>query len=237
LKESSNFDKNASDGIPEPVSQGEHRAQTEADRRMEEISSSIKRICEEAIRDAPTSGRDLSRQEEIEAEHFALENGLWIPFKNVDDFGEPYPGGNENIVYYNQIESAVYKVNNLINAGSITKLIAQILLHNKIFPDTPYELVGFTGFEGRSIYPVLKQSHIDISSFATPEDIADYMHSLGFNQLSDSKFADEKYTVSDLFPRNVLKDRQGNIYVIDDIIKENHIPSFNILSQARKTEP
>lgn len=237
MKESSNFDKNASDGIPEPVSQGEHRAQTEADRRMEEISSSIKRICKETIRDAPTSCRDLSRQEEIEAERFAKENGHWIPFENADNFGEPYPGGNENIVYYNQNESAVYKVNNLINAGSITKLITQILLHNKIFPDTPYELVGFTGFEGRSIYPVLKQSHIDISSFATPEEIADYMHSLGFNQVSDSKFADEKYTVSDLFPRNVLKDRQGNIYVIDDIIKENHIPSSDNLSQARNTEP
>ena len=38
MKESSDFDKNASDGIPEPISQGEHRAQTEADRRMEEIS-------------------------------------------------------------------------------------------------------------------------------------------------------------------------------------------------------
>ena len=188
---------------------------------MEEISSSIERICQEAIRDAQATIRDLSRQEEIEAERFAKENGLWIPFKNVDSFGEPYPGGNENIVYYNQNESAVYKVNNLINAGSITKLIAQILLHNKIFPDTPYELVGFTGFEGRSIYPVFKQSHIVISRFATPDEIADYMQSIGFNQVSDSKFTDEKFTVSDLFPRNVLKDKQGNIYVIDDIIKEN----------------
>ncbi len=74
MKESSNFDKNPSDGIPEPVSQGEHGAQTEADRRMEEVSSSIKRICQETIRDAPTSGRDLSRQEEIGAERFAKEN-------------------------------------------------------------------------------------------------------------------------------------------------------------------
>ncbi len=224
MKESSNFDKNASDGIPEPVSQGEHRTQTEADRRMEEISTSIKRICKETIRDAQASDRDLSRHEEIEAERFAKENGLWVSFRNVDNFGEPYPGGNENIVFYNQSESAVYKVNNLINAGSITKLITQILLHNKIFPDTPYELVGFSGFDGRSIYPILKQSHIDISSFATPDEISDYMHSLGFNQVTDSKFADEKYTVSDLFPRNVLKDRHGNIYVIDDIIKENHVP-------------
>ena len=109
MKESSNFDKNASDGIPEPISQGEYRAQTEADRRMEEISSSIERICQEAIRDAQATIRDLSRQEEIEAERFAKENGLWIPFKNVDSFGEPYPGGNENIVYYNQNETTMRK--------------------------------------------------------------------------------------------------------------------------------
>ena len=93
---------------------------------MEEISTSIKRICKETIRDAQASDRDLSRQEEIEAERFAKENGLWIPFRNIDNFGEPNPGGNENIVYYNQRESSVYKVNNLINAVSITKLITHI---------------------------------------------------------------------------------------------------------------
>ena len=81
--------------------------------------------------------------------------------------------------------------------------------------------IGITWFDGRSIYPILKQSHIEIFRFATPAEIAEHMLSLGFNQVTDSQFADENYIVSDLFPRNVLKDKQGNIYVIDDIITEN----------------
>ena len=33
--------------------------------------------------------------------------------------------------------------------------------HNKLFPQTAYVLVGFTGYKGRTIYPLLAQRYIE----------------------------------------------------------------------------
>lgn len=134
----------------------------------------------------------------------------------------PYPSGNENEVYLNENERAVYKVNNLVNSdGSILKFLDGVELHNKLFPLTKYQLIGFTGFDNRSVMPIIKQGYIADSYFATPTEITDYMKALGFKKLSDTSFTNGQYTVSDLLPRNVLKDSNGNIFVIDDMISEN----------------
>ena len=44
------------------------------------------------------------------------------------------------------------------------------------------------------------------------------MQSLGFQQIGDAKFSNIEYIVADLHPRNVLKDNNGIIYVVDDVI-------------------
>lgn len=44
--------KNSGDGISKPVSQGEHREMSEADRRVEEISSIIRRSVQTSLRNA-----------------------------------------------------------------------------------------------------------------------------------------------------------------------------------------
>jgi len=154
-------------------------------------------------------------------EQYTIENSLWIPINDIFSLGVPFPSGNENDVYLNSEERVVYKVNNLINSGNIVNLLNRITAHNNIFPQTKYQLVGFTGFHNRSVMPVIKQNYIGNSEFATPTEIADYMQALGFKKLSDTSFTNGQYIVSDLFPRNVLKSENGNIYVIDDIIKLN----------------
>lgn len=46
------------------------------------------------------------------------------------------------------------------------------------------------------------------------------MAALGFVKIDDKgRFSNEKYEVWDLVPRNVLKDREGDIFVIDAEIK------------------
>lgn len=53
---------------------------------------------------------------------------------------------------------------------------------------------------------------------ASEEDIFKFMQSLGFQQIGDAKFSNIEYIVADLHPRNVLKDNNGIIYVVDDVI-------------------
>lgn len=66
----------------------------------------------------------------------AKAQGFWIPMLELFRLGVPGPSGHENDTYV--AEKVVYKVNNLLNSGSIVALFHKIVLHNTIFPDTAY---------------------------------------------------------------------------------------------------
>ncbi len=50
------------------------------------------------------------------------------------------------------------------------------------------------------------------------QEIIAFMLSLEFKQIDEAKFSNGTYIVADLYPRNVLKDKDGFIYVVDDIV-------------------
>lgn len=206
------------DEILQSIPQRERGTEAQKDRRMEEAERAIRRRQSSGTNETQfgRSQSALSRQE-IEAraaEEYAKENGLWIPMDKVFDLGTPGPSGNENDTYISN-EGYVYKVNNLMNSKGILPLFDRIKLHNQIFPSSRYEFVGFTGFDGRSIYPIFRQAYIHESTNATPEEIEEYMNTLGFSKINEHKYTNGDITISDLRPRNVLKDTDGDLYVVD----------------------
>lgn len=55
---------------------------------------------------------------------------------------------------------------------------------------------------------------------ATPIEIETYMAALSFQKVnSEGRFINDSYEVWDLVPRNVLKDADGDLYVIDAEIR------------------
>ena len=149
----------------------------------------------------------------------AKADGYWIPMADVFDLGVPGPSGHENDTYV--AEKVIYKVNNLLNSGSIVALLQRILLHNRIFPDTAYSFKGFAGFEGRSVMPVIVQPRVANARPATQILIDTYMAALGFEKTSQvGRFRSLRYEVWDLLPRNVLIDADGDIFVVDAEISE-----------------
>jgi hypothetical protein len=46
------------------------------------------------------------------------------------------------------------------------------------------------------------------------------MQSIGFHKIGNGSFGNGIYEVSDLFPRNVLKDKNGVLYVVDANVKD-----------------
>ena len=140
--------------------------------------------------------------------------------ERVFDLGVPGPSGNENDTYV--ADDAIYKVNNLLNSGSLFRLLDKLKMHNEIFPETYYRLHGFTGFDGRTIMPILWQRRV-ADAEPTPQIAIDtYMAALGFNREGETgRYTNSTYTVWDLVPRNVLRDRDGDIYVVDAEIKRN----------------
>lgn len=206
------------DEILQSIPQRERGTEAQKDRRMEEAERAIRRSQSSGTNETQFGGSQsaLSRQE-IEAraaEEYAKENGLWIPMDKVFDLGTPGPSGNENDTYISN-EGYVYKVNNLMNRKGILPLFDRIKLHNQIFPSSRYEFVGFTGFDGRSIYPIFRQAYVHESTNATPEEIEEYMNTLGFSKINEHKYTNGDITISDLRPRNVLKDTDGDLYVVD----------------------
>ncbi len=202
--------------ILQPIPQGGYGAYDEENRKIQGIADELQRLCrihEEEFGDSQTNGGSLEIEQRI-SERYAKNHNLWIPIDYMFDLGVPGPSGNENDTYVS--ENTIFKVNNLFNSGSIVKLLEKILLHNIIFPNTFYKFYAFTGYDGRSIMPVLQQDRICDAHPATQEMINSYMTALGFSKQSTTgKYANESYIVWDIVPRNVLVDEDGDLYVVD----------------------
>ena len=208
------------DDLFQSVPQGSIGAQDAENRRIKAIADELRRRCElyEAQRGDSQSHVTPFEAGQRVAELFAKENGLWIPMDQVFDLGTPGPSGNENDTYVSN--DVIFKVNNLLNSGSILRLLDKVRMHNEIFPDTFYQLHAFTGFDGRSIMPILRQDLVKAAE-PTPQIAIDtYMAALGFNREDIvGRYSNADYIVWDLIPRNVLRDHDGDIFVVDVEIK------------------
>ena len=205
----------------ESISQRVDGEETPQNRRISQIANELRRGCElyEAqLRDGGSNVTRLDIEQRV-AELYAKENGMWLPMDKVFDLGIPGPSGNENDTYVK--DNIIYKVNNLLNSGSILCLFDKLLWHNELFYDTSYSLYGFTGFDGRTIMPIFQQKLVKDAQPATPIEIDTYMAALGFvKKNNEGRFANDMYEVWDLVPRNILKDKDGDMYVVDAEIKK-----------------
>lgn len=158
---------------------------------------------------------DLNEAEKRFAEEWAKNNGYWIPISDIFSLGFPGPSGSESDTYLS-IDGFVYKSNNLMHCrDSIVMALEKFILYNTIFVDSAYSFIAFTGFDGRSIFPVVKQRFIKDSSPATQNEIDCYMAALGFEKIDTGKFENKNILIWDVLPKNVLKDLTGDIFVID----------------------
>ena len=206
--------------ISQSVSQGSNGAQDEENSRIAAIANELERLCSVHEAQCGNSQQNVSRldAEQRAAEQMAKSQGYWIPMMDIFNLGVPGPSGNENDTYVG--EKVIYKVNNLLNSGSIVALLHKVLMHNAIFPDTAYAFYGFAGFDGRTVQPVIVQPRIANAHPATKIMIETYMAALGFEKTNeDGRFKNKMYEVWDLVPRNVLVDDEGDIFVIDAEIK------------------
>ena len=234
IDKNSNFDENLSeDEVSKPISQGEHGAETSQDGGLEEVAVRFQeggRAFQETDGGSEKAGAGVRTEpgpdaENRIAESYAKEKGTWKTLDEVTDLGDIGPSGNENDTYISP-DGDIFKVNNLINShGSVSEFVEKTRLHNQLFPETSYELVGFTGREGKSVYPIVKQRYVPNSMNATVDEIDNYMESLGFEKTGDYTYSNGVYEVSDLRPRNVLKDADGDIYVIDSEIRKEDVQS------------
>lgn len=210
--------------ISKSIPQGKHSKEVEYRSRMEQVADELRSRCsvDECKLGSGGSHRVGLYEEEAIAEAIAKEWNIWIPLDDIFKLGKPGPSGSENDTYVDLEGGWVYKLNNLIHTGSIIKLFDRLNIYNQIFPESQYGLLGFSGFEGRTIMPVLTQKYIEKAVPALPEQIDEYMLALGFTKVDDWKYSNGSIILSDVKPRNVLRDSDGNIFVIDVEIHKNN---------------
>lgn len=129
---------------------------------------SITRYLNNGQKASPTFERKKhnKKQEEEKLEVYISKNNLWI--KNIDH-SQYISEGAEQKVYLKDSEH-VFKMNDSIYYISWKDYFYNLLLHNYFFPDTAYELIGFTKDDSR-LYAIVKQSYVSITSNTNLENV------------------------------------------------------------------
>lgn len=159
--------------LSESISQRSSGEKDAENHRIKEIADELRRRCqlyEEESRNGKSNVTHFEIEQRI-VEKYAKDNDIWLPMDEAFNIGMPGPSGNENYTFINN--DTIFKINNLLNSGGVSNLPNKIVLHNTIFPETFYYFVGFAGYDGRSVMPILQQ---DLIKQATPATSIESIH-------------------------------------------------------------
>lgn len=164
---------------------------------------------------------------------WAITNNLW--FYDINNLGEFSDRGSENEVYMDAAIEVVNKLNDFRYADdNLEPFFQRITIHNKLFADCPYTLIGFSENRDGKICAVLQQPFIRADREASIEEIAGALALMGFVPMQDGEyFTNGEIDIFDAVPNNVLHGIDGNLYFIDTIClpaSDNFIDSYKSLS-------
>jgi len=108
-------------------------------------------------------------------------------------------------------------LNDSIYYSSWKDYFYNLLLHNYFFPDTAYELIGFTKDES-ILYAIVKQNYVSITSNTNLEDVKTFLTLNGFENVRNNDYynSDLGIILEDLHDENVLT-RNEILYFIDTV--------------------
>ena len=145
--------------------------------------------------------------------------------------------GQENQVYLSKDGKTVIKLNNLLMVDRefrFNEFLDRIKAHNEFAPDDMYTPLGFALNEDGDFCLVLEQPYVK-GEPATQEEIDDYMESHGYDLYPIRVSAEDvgagwsngEFEIWDTKPRNVLKDKNGDLHFIDTVIQHAFIDGHN----------
>ena len=159
------------------------------------------------------NSKQIREQETTRLENFVTEQNLWI---SDIDFSQYVSEGAEQRVYLKDSDH-VLKLNDAIYYIYWTDYFYNLLLHNFFFPDTAYELIGFTK-EKENLYAVVKQSFVTITQETDLNKVKAFLGANGFvnNRKNDYINSDLGIILEDLHDENVLT-KNDILYFIDTV--------------------
>lgn len=192
------------------------------------VDALFSRISESAVpasRRASEEGRREIEERKKEAlKGWAIATNNWYTdLSAFTDEIEPFGEGTDSKVYAAKEDGYVIKTSFGKPMGKRFRPdIDTVVLFNRVFPNSPYEIVGYGEFDGK-FARILKQPAIDFAEVAplTIEERVEYMRSLGFEPINEAKtaFSNGEIIAADIQKSNIVKDAEGNVTVIDADMK------------------
>jgi hypothetical protein len=151
-------------------------------------------------------------QEAKKLEEYISEHKLWIDI----DLSQYVSEGAEQKVYLKDSEN-VLKINDAIYYTSWKDYFYNLLLHNYFFPDTAYDLIGFTK-DHDILYAVVQQQYVSITDATDLEQVKAFLTLNGFKNVRNNDYynPDLGIILEDLHDENVLT-RNQVLYFIDTV--------------------
>ncbi len=159
--------------------------------------------------------RIRKEKEVTELVNFIEQNNFW--FNNIDE--NKYAGeGAEQKVYLDEDGRHVLKLNDSIFYSSWLGYFNSLQIHNLLFPDTKYELIGFKKVQEK-LYAVVKQHLVESTSSTNLDDVKRYLENNGFSNKRNNDYYSTELGIilEDLHDENVLTNK-GILFFIDTVI-------------------
>lgn len=171
------------------------------------------------LRRSKTAGQKIKEPKLIKKEEaerlkiFITRKNLWTK-KNL--FKNYLSEGAEQKVYFLGGKNVV-KTNDCVFYNSWEDYFKSLLLHNYFFPDTAYQLKGFTEKDGK-LFSVVKQTYVVETEKTDLSLVKIFMSSNGFvnNKNNDYQHPAIGIIIEDLHDENVLT-KNGILYFIDTV--------------------
>ena len=198
--------------------------------RTGSIDALFSRISESAVgkdgKALPRAERERAIEEKKKEllKKWAIATGNWhTDIADFTDQREPICSGTDSDVYLGKDGKSVIKVSKGKPYGKRFRPdVDNVALFNTVFPGSRYTIEGYGEVDGKFVR-FLKQPIVDFTS-STPltegERVA-YMEKLGFKPINkeNTAFSNGEIIASDLQKSNIVKDKQGNVRVIDADMK------------------
>ncbi len=157
--------------------------------------------------------KQIKREETTLLKQYASNNNLWID--NIDTSKYVSQGAEQKV--YLADNKFVYKLNDSIYYTFWQDYFCNLLLHNYFFPDTAYQLIGFTNIDN-VFYAVVKQPYIRATEPTDLELVNIFLESNGFRNTRNHDYMNDELGIilEDLHDENVLCNK-GTLYFIDTV--------------------
>lgn len=159
-------------------------------------------------------------------EAWAKENGVWYNTyqeskdRSLEGVIEADGGifsdrsGSESLVYWMPDGSVQKAVDASHYEGDVEKLLDKIVLHNSMFPETSYKVLGFGRDRGGTFRIILKQPYVK-GTRPTTEEILDFINKLNIEKQKGWYYTKNGKRITDLNYGNIIKVGKNKYAVID----------------------